>query len=439
MEYKNKIPVNVILLLAGIILTIICWHYGFMLSIIASLAIIAIAIFNIVSHFTSINNDINKFLFAMENGDYSAFFNTKGKSKKTKLLYRRFNNLIEKSKTNNNKAESQFQLFSTILENNNQGIIVVNQSDFDNAEESPIQYINDAACTILQIPKHKYWNRIGKQIPQFTNIIENCYESEKKLIKAVINGIEKDISTDINIIQSNGERTYIVSFQDIKDEIEKKEIDAWHNLIRILTHEIMNSLTPINILSEALINMVEEHENQDIVLASKTIKKRTAGLMSFVNDYRALTDIPKPEKTSIKIETLLKNVAMVMQPLLKQNNIDFEITNSYKNISLLIDDTLIEQVLINLITNSIHATSETENPKINLSVLWSNNRYSIEVFDNGIGIPTKNLNDIFIPFFSTRENGSGIGLSLSKNIMRAHGGTLRVTSEPGNTIFTATI
>jgi len=130
---------------------------------------------------------------------------------------------------------------------------------------------------------------------------------------------------------------------------------------------------------------------------------------------------------------------MIMNPLIKKNNIKFEVINNYRNLVLNIDDALIEQVLINLITNSIHATQTIKDPEITIIVEWENDKYSIKVKDNGVGIENKNLNKIFVPFFSTRENGSGIGLSLSRNIMRTHQGTLRVTSEPGNTVFTATL
>ncbi|MBN1113493.1 MAG: ATP-binding protein [Bacteroidales bacterium] len=438
---KNTIALNIILIIIGIAATILCLHNGFWLTMALPTICIILGLLNITKYYNSLKKDINKFLFALENNDYSVFFNSDKKSSNTAKLYSQFNNQIEQNRKHSKQAESQFLLFSTILENHNQGIIVVKESALENNCHSEITYINDAACRILSIPKHKYWSRIEKIIPQFTTIIAATTISDKKLIRSSINGVEKEISLDINITTINKEKTYIISFQDIRDEIEQKEIEAWHNLIRILTHEIMNSLTPINVLSEAATEMInnKDYSNEDLTTAMNTIKRRTDGLMSFVNDYRTLTDIPIAEKKNIKVDTLLKNVSMIMSPLIKKNNIKFEIINNYRNLVLNIDDALIEQVLINLITNSIHATQTIKNPEITIIVEWENDKYSIKVKDNGVGIETKNLNKIFVPFFSTRENGSGIGLSLSRNIMRTHQGTLRVTSEPGNTVFTATL
>ena len=243
----------------------------------------------------------------------------------------------------------------------------------------------------------------------------------------------------------------LVSISNIQNELEEKEMEAWQNLIRVLTHEIMNSVTPIVSLSSTANSLLENidsklksksdlntDELEDVTGALNTIVKRSKGLLHFVDDYRNLTRIPAPNFQVVKISSLFERIKKLFSDQLNEKNIICRCTVEPDNLEVIADPDLIEQVLINLILNSIKALTAAEYPEIKL-VSKFDNRGSIimQVIDNGDGIPEDLHEKIFIPFFTTRKEGSGIGLSLSRQIMRAHKGGITVSSIPGKeTIFT---
>jgi signal transduction histidine kinase len=224
-------------------------------------------------------------------------------------------------------------------------------------------------------------------------------------------------------------------------------MEAWQKLIRVLTHEIMNSITPISSLAATANKMLADFstsENdfqkeslEDIISANNTILKRSEGLMHFVNNYRSLTKIPRPVFQIFEIKKLFERIETLLKKEIEESGISFKCEVIPHTLELTADADLIEQVLINLIINSRQAFEGIQNGKINLlATLDDNGKILIQVSDNGKGISEDIQEKIFIPFFSTKKNGSGIGLSLSRQIIRAHGGTIRVNSVPGNeTVF----
>jgi signal transduction histidine kinase len=249
-----------------------------------------------------------------------------------------------------------------------------------------------------------------------------------------------DIST--NLLLDTPHQLIII--QDINQEIEQKEIEAWHKLIRILTHEIMNSVTPISSLTETTQSMLELKDGSlrkaadltdeiiaDIQFSLKTIQKRSDGLLNFVETYRAFSKVPKPVFEPVDLNELVSGVEQLMREEMMRNKIQFRKDVRTGTTHIPMDRVLVEQVLINLFSNSIHALEGRPNAQIMVSTYDVDKNVVIELHDNGVGIPEKEINHIFIPFFSTRKEGSGIGLSLSKQIMSSHGGTIRVKSTPG--------
>ena len=240
----------------------------------------------------------------------------------------------------------------------------------------------------------------------------------------------------------------LVSVQNIQTELEEKEMEAWQKLIRVLTHEIMNSITPISSLASTINLMINSHppeENvfsdeklKDIIDAVNTIQKRSEGLIHFVDNYRNLTRIPKPNFQIFLVKELFDRVEKLMKQRLLDQNIKFDCTVYPSSLTLTADSEMIEQVLINLIINAMSALVGRGNPEINLSArLNERGKVVIRVTDNGFGIPEDVQEKIFIPFYTTKKDGSGIGLSLSRQIIRAHGGNIRVSSIPNKeTTFT---
>jgi len=241
------------------------------------------------------------------------------------------------------------------------------------------------------------------------------------------------------------EQTYrLVAMQNIQSEIEETEIEAWQKIISVLTHEIMNSITPISSLSSTLKTILNEMKEpnaetiEDISSAVNTIKKRSEGLMSFVDKYRSITKIPKPNRHNFSVTSLFKRIEILMDSALDGKDIKFSFEINPINLEMNGDSDLIEQVLINMLNNAIQSLSETKNGIISLSAyIDSNSRAILKISDNGAGILEENIERVFVPFFTTKKEGSGIGLSLSQQIIRAHGGRIHVTSKPNEeTVFT---
>ena len=245
----------------------------------------------------------------------------------------------------------------------------------------------------------------------------------------------------------------LATINNIQSVLEEQETEAWQKLIRVLTHEIMNSITPIASLSSTLDIMlksitdggnIREDMDMDTVTeiqqALQTINKRSTGLLHFVNTYRNLTRIPKPNFRIFPVRDLYKNIYLLMEEELIESKIKFVTSIEPDNIRVSADEQLIEQVIINLIRNSIHALEGRKDPTIELKSYYNKRgRVTMQVTDNGSGILPEVLDKIFIPFFTTKQSGSGIGLSLSRQILRLHNGTISAYSVPDKeTAFTMT-
>ncbi len=274
---------------------------------------------------------------------------------------------------------------------------------------------------------------------------------DKNLAKLFIGDELLQLSINATSFRMRSEEYMLASFQDIHPELEQKEIDPWQKLIRVLTHEIMNSITPISSLASTVIGILEEvKENfpvedpnqleafEDVVQAIATIENRSKGLLNFVEIYRNLTRIPKPNFRHFAVSELFDRSMELMSPKFDLIGIKSKVRIYPKELKILADPDLVDQVLINLLLNAIDAVKEEEEPQITIvASLNLNNRTMIEVADNGKGIKQDILDKIFMPFFTSKKTGSGIGLSLSRQIMNMHKGSISVRSKPGEgAVFT---
>lgn len=389
-----------------------------------------------------------KFLDALKNEDYSVYFSPSKKGDSFAKVFDDFNLIIKIFKRNKIEKEAQYKYFKYILEHVNLGIISIKKDDLyskDSKEE--ILFLNKAACNILQQPQHKYWYRLANNVPWLVREIKKTADGGKTLVDFGDETEKKQLSLETIEIQLLGKSYLIITFQDIRSEIEQKEIEAWHNVIRILAHEMLNSFTPVSSLASTVksitedkdgkllkINTLNDEDIYDINVAVNTIKKRSDGLLEFVKDYRTISNVPVPILETVNVKKFLASIELLMTPAVEKANISMVVSRIPANATILADTKLIEQVLINLINNSIHALKGCEKPTIEINCSIESDKTVISVHDNGKGIEEKIMNQIFIPFYTTKKNGSGIGLSLSKNIMRKHGGNLLVNSEVG--VFT---
>ncbi len=408
--------------------------------------LLILQVFSLIRYVNMTNYSLVKFLDALKNEDYAVYFSPSKKGDSFVKVYDDFNLIIKKFERNKIEKEAQYTYFKYILEHVNLGIISIKKEDlFNEQADAEIPFLNKAACDILKQPQHKYWHRLANSVPWLVIELKKIANGGKLLIDFEDEVERKQLSLDVIELQLLNVPYLIITFQDIRSEIEQKEIEAWHNVIKILAHEMLNSFTPVSSLASTIksltenergeilnLNELEKDDIQDINTASSTIKKRAEGLLVFVKDYRTISNVPVPQLAQINVKNFLTNIKSLMSPVTDDARVDLKILPIPPNASINADSKLIEQVLINLINNSIHALEGRENPTIQISCNTETNKTTIAITDNGIGIEEKIMNQIFIPFYTTKKNGSGIGLSLSKSILKKHGGNLLVTSETGS-------
>lgn len=404
--------------------------------------LIVIQISELIYFTNTTNRELRKFLEAVEHKDYAVSFNTRGLGGSFKDLHDSFTKLIEELKSIRAEKESHAELFALILENIDLGLIAVK-------EDGTISLMNAAAQNMLAIPHFPNWEMFRAKKPDFAKYLGDFDFEGRKLMEIQSNGSQSEFYLDLTHISLLGEHYYLISFSDLKNEIEQKEIDAWHKLIRILSHEVMNSVTPVTSLSETIKTMltdakgnplpaeeVNEERIGDTLEALDTIIRRSRGMLTFVDDYRKLTKLPAPSFELTSIEELFKTVCDLMKVTCQKRGVELIAEMPHSRMALKVDIKMIEQVLINLIGNSLNALEDREGGTIKISSSLNDDTLSLKVEDNGPGIPQDIMPSIFIPFFSTRKNGTGIGLTLSQNIMKLHRGSIHVQSHEGEgTVF----
>ena len=439
-NFRLNLIVRIIFIVSSIILFFFLYYNT---NLIASLVIIfLLIIFQIVlliRYIDATNKKLARFFQSINYSDFSQTFPTKSLGGSFDELNKAFNEVILRFQKTRSEKEEHYRYLQTVIQHVGVGLISFNQ-------DGEVEFINNAAKKILKISglhKVEQLNSVSKDLGTSLLKVRNGEKTtikivdENELLQLMVNAIEFKIRDQIFTL---------VSLQNIQSELEEKEMDAWQKLIRVLTHEIMNSVTPISSLAGTVNNLLSNNGNKkllpdedisDIKSAISTIQKRSEGLLHFVNNYRSLTKIPKPNFEIFQIQTLFSRIEKLMATELRNKNIKFSSSIEPESLELTADPELIEQVIINLIINSKDAVSSSKAPQIKLFAgMDDRGKIIITVLDNGLGIEEEDQEKIFIPFFSTKQNGSGIGLSLSRQIIRSHGGSIRVNSKPGETIFT---
>ncbi|HEY0176300.1 MAG TPA: ATP-binding protein [Pedobacter sp.] len=418
------------LLLAYLILKTKLWFT------IAGVSFILLAsVISLYNYINQIRSDIKRFILAIKTRDHTLNFKNKSTKGSFPDLYNSFDEVIKTHKDIQLEQDAMFQLIKAILQQVPAGVIVVKETK-NTQGQTEIAFFNEAAATLLSVPVYKYWHRLKQHLPLFAAEIENIRKGGKRFLELKIQDKLIQLSTEVIPLNLYGSDYTIVSFQNIKDEIEQKEIEAWNRLIGVISHEILNSITPISSLSDTVNSMIASKEYlnkedlEDLKPAVQTIKRRSEGLLDFVKDYRLIAELPTPELESHSIGEILQHIQVLMQPFAAAKNIKLIVGQTASKITVQADLKLVEQALINLVTNSIHSLEDTPLPLIEIDYRLEQNKLFIDVSDNGKGIEADLLEKIFVPFFTTRKNGSGIGLTITRNIMKMHHGNLEVSSVP---------
>jgi len=365
--------------------------------------------------------------------DFSTHFPEENKKDNFKSLYL----LYETLKVQQQEQTSKEMIYRSLLNNIDTAALILEKEN----DDWTVFLMNDCFSQLFKVPKISHWKYLQNYLPSLCNEIEKTGFSELKMAIS-IKIEEQDLQTFM--LQTSRTQTYnkeyfIILLDSIQRVIEKKEKEAWINLMKIISHELMNSLTPIRALSQNLLQIVdqeqlEDDDFEDIKSSISTIINRSDHLQVFVENYRKLAMLPTPTKQMTPINALFEDCLRIMSPILRAENIEL-INDVHSSRSIMMDKNQMEQVIINLITNSIYALKEKEKKKMYVSSYTENNRFFITISDNGKGIDPEIQDKVFLPFFTTRKDGAGIGLTLSKNIIEAHGGYLSYQTDEDKTSF----
>ena len=447
MSFKNfrfNVVMRILLIVASvIILNSIVRKEEFIISSIILIALIILQIATLVRYVERTNKRLTTFLESIRHSDFVSTFSDHGLGKSFDDLNSAFNEVINEFKKTRAAKEEHFNYLQTVVQHISIGVIVFQQN-------GKVDIFNNAAKRLLGLPGIRLIWELENVDKNLADTLKAMKAGDRNLVKVFVENELLQLSIRATEFRMRGEDFTLVSIQNIHSELEAKEMDSWQKLIRVLTHEIMNSITPIVSLSgtvkDILINEetlelnkeIDDDDVESILGALNTIEKRSQGLLNFVQVYRNLTRIPKPNFRYVEVKGLFDSVYSLLEPKIKEQKIHCRINVVPKDLKLTADPDLIEQVLINLVINSVHALKDVENPSIKiLAIASSTKRVSISVADNGQGIKPDIMEKIFVPFFTSKKEGSGIGLSLSREIMRLHKGNITVKSKPGEeTVFT---
>lgn len=430
----DKVRLNTLLRTIGLLVTLSLAAYLLVKEIYTySLVlgpIIIYQIYQIYSKQLMVYKEVDQFSQALHYRDFSRNFNTHSISE-LKPLYNNFNTISRIFQQVSREKETQYQYLQKILELVNTGIL-----SFE-SDSGEVIWINESLKTMLDRPYLKNIQSLSKRDQNLYLDVTSLRPGESKIATIFTKKMSVKTLLSATAFQTNGIKYQLIAFQNIHEALDETESKAWQKLLSVLTHEIMNSIAPISSLADTIKNRLgaldkrldTENNLVDLELGINTIKKRSEGLLRFAETYRNLNKITKPNLQTLYVRDLFENLHSLMQPTLIQKTIELEIILKDPNLMFEADLTLVEQVLINLLVNAIEALKGVSQARIILYGEKSDEKTIIKIIDNGVGIDEEVLDKIFIPFFSTRKTGSGIGLTLCKQIMMLHGGSIQVFSQ----------
>ncbi|MDI1255458.1 MAG: HAMP domain-containing sensor histidine kinase [Flavobacterium sp.] len=427
------VGIRCVAIFACILSTFLLYSNGLVYTSFFLVLVTVLLIFELISMIKNAFQFYDKTIQAILNDDFSADFskNSTGNHYKSLLL------LYERFKVRQHEQLSKDMVYQNILNNIETGILILQKSgnDWD------IFQMNDYFSSHFQVPKVSKWAYLRKHLPTLCNAIEaRDFGEIKTSVQITVDRQEMQTF----ILQASKTKTfdteyYIILLDSIQKVIEKKEKEAWLNLMKVISHELMNSITPIRSLTQNLNELVQQEslskeDLEDIRQSVSTIIHRSNHLQDFVESYRKLAMLPSPVKERIAVKDLFDSALLLMKSILTKENIIVK-SNLDCNQNIFADKFQMEQVLINLLTNSIYALDGKSEKQIEIAIEVKSNRIFISIIDTGNGIEKEIEDKIFLPFFTTRKDGAGIGLTLSKNIIEAHGGYLQYQSEHAGTKF----
>lgn len=430
-DFRLNIIIRVMILLVLVAGLVLSFEKNFFLTTGFLGVLLVILVSNLIYYVSQTNRDLANFFEQVKYNDFTATGSAKHKGESFGELHEGFNMINRKFQDIRAEKEANHQFLYTIVEHVDVGLLSVDENE-------EIIMMNKALQAMLRksyLIKLEGLKTIDEQL---YHTVKNLKTGERELLKLNIKNKLVQLSVQSIDLKLNKETFRLITFQDIQSELEEQELVAWQKLIRILTHEIMNSVAPIASLSSTIRDVLGSNGKVDpgtleqIKNSVGVIQKRSEGLLDFTETYRSLTRIPPPKFQLMEGQELIKEVHTLFQPELEKYHIEFKLNAPPDPVQFQGDPNLLEQVLINLVKNAMDAVKAKEAPRIVVTLeRMAQGKVSIQVVDNGGGIPEEMMEQIFVPFFTTKDEGSGIGLSLSRQIMRLHKGSIDVQSETG--------
>jgi two-component system, NtrC family, nitrogen regulation sensor histidine kinase NtrY len=439
-SFQFKVAFRVILI--GITMLLLVYMAGKQNMFFAAGLMVLIIIGQLVElyYFISITNrKLTRFLESVKYQDFISGFATDNKlGKSFKDLNIAFNEVLEAFRKARSEKEEHWQYLNSVVQQVRTGII-----SFD--ADGNIQLINSNAKKYIGQANLKNLGELQQYNSKMLDSLKEVEPGKSVLYK----GTDFHLTIHATELRIRGNTVKLVTLQNIQTELQKQELDAWQNLTRVLRHEIMNSITPISSLTSTLreildhdMTKVNAHYElkaegaEDLRDGLSTIENRSKGLIKFIDAYREYTSLPQPNLKTVRLKDLIDNVSNLMKMELRKPNITFESSCESEYLTIQADEEMIEQVIINLVKNAIESIENMENGHISVYGRYSESAVIIDISDNGPGIIKEAIGKIFVPFFTTKKTGSGIGLSLSRQILQMHNGSLTVESEPNvKTVF----
>ncbi len=434
-KYDWNLVIRITLLFATMSGAALLLSKGMFIIMAVVLAVIVLQVIDLYRFTNKSKEELEQFVESVHYRDFSRHFDEKNAPVAVQPMRKGFNEINSTFKIISKERETQYQYLQKILELVDTGIL-----SYDN-KGGDVMWMNESLKLLLNIPYLKTIHSLEKRDEALYKEITALKPGESKVLTITADKNMLKVLLSATAFQTESKVYKLIAFQNINEALDETESKAWQKLLSVMTHEIMNSVAPISSLAETLKNRLQSslkdlNNNSgsldDLELGIDTIKRRSEGLLKFAETYRNLNKITNPNLKKIYVRDMFENLHRLMQPTFEQKNIELEVILKDPDLTLEADTDLIEQVLINLILNAADAVKEVASPRILLSAyITTSNKVVIKVADNGIGISSDLMEKIFIPFFSTRKTGSGIGLSLCKQIMMLHKGNIKVQSVAG--------
>lgn len=377
------------------------------------------------------NRELAKFIQSFGFGDTTIHFSSRDKDASFQDLFKAFNQVVEAFRQLKMDKEKEYLFFENALKKIGVAILVVN-------EHGNVLMTNDALLNLLNIKYCHRIDKLNKFKPGLADELMQLHPNHQKLVELMVDNRLLQVALTSVLMKQEQKTLRLLAFQDIRSEIEQKELESWQKLIRVLTHEVMNSLSPVNIISAGLKQRFEQaetplvihrDEHEELLDALDAMHSRSKGLTHFVESYRGMAGLKSAQTQLCSINALLMRLHTLFDNHIDKDGLSFSVECD-QQITHVIDEKLVEQMLINLVKNSVEALDK-EKSQIKITAFKNTDQLHITVADNGKGIPREELDKVCIPFYTTREGGNGIGLALSRQVMRLHGGQLKINSEAG--------